>query len=86
MTDLLYAVHRLGVSDPHVEMVATGEWNADGSPVMKKSVKRIDAGTLFPAALLEGGAAEVQRLIGLGAVRYPDAIEISQFEREQAEG
>ncbi|HKR16619.1 hypothetical protein [Rhizorhapis sp.] len=86
MTELLFAVHRLGVSDPDVEMVATGEWNADGSPVMKKSTKRIDAGTLFPASLLEGGPAEIRRLIDLGAIRYPDATELALFERDQVEG
>jgi hypothetical protein len=86
MTDMLYAIHRLGVSDPNVEMVTTGEWNSDGSLVMKKAIKRIDAGTLFPASLLEGGPAEIRRLIDLGAVRYPDATELALFERDQAEG
>lgn len=87
MTDmLLFAIHRLGVSDPDVELVATGDWNPDGSPIMRKAVKSIPAGTLFPASLLEGGATEVQRLIELGAIRHPSATETALFEQNQAEG
>lgn len=87
MTDsMLYAVHRLGVTDPDVEMVATGQWGEDGSAIMKRSIKTINAGTLFPASLLEGGPAEIRRLIDLGAIRYPDATELALFERDQAEG
>ncbi|KXU30935.1 hypothetical protein A0J57_14030 [Sphingobium sp. 22B] len=82
---MLYAIHRLGVSDPDVELVATGDWNPDGSPIMKKATKSILAGSLFPASLLEGGAAEVQRLIDLGAIRYPDAAELALFERNRGE-
>ena len=86
MTDLLFAIHRLGVSDPDVNLVATGQWAEDGSPILKKAIKTVHAGTLFPASLLEGGAAEIQRLIGHGAIRYPDATELALFERDQAEG
>lgn len=87
MTDsLLYAVHRLGVTDPDVQMVATGQWAEDGTPIMKKSIKTINAGTLFPASLLEGGAGEIQRLMGLGAIRHPSAEELALFERDQGEG
>lgn len=87
MTDtMLYSLHRLGVTDPDVEMVATGQWAEDGTAIMKRAVKTIDAGTLFPASLLEGGPAEIRRLIDLGAIRYPDATELALFERGQAEG
>ena len=83
---MLYAIHRLGVSDPDVEMVATGHWNPDGTPIMKRAIKRIDAGTLFLASLLEGVPAEIRRLIDLGAIRFPDATELALLERDQAEG
>lgn len=82
---MLYAIHRLGVSDPDVELIATGDWNPDGSPIMRKAVTTISAGTIFPASRLEGGTAEVQRLIDLGAIRYPDAIEMAIFERDRGE-
>ena len=76
------AVHKLGVADPDVEMIATGVWNPDGSPVMKKAGKSILAGTIFPATLLQGDA-EVQRLLDLGAIRPLDATEAALLERDQ---
>ena len=83
---MLFAIHKLGVSDPDDDLDATGHWNADGSPIMKKAVKSIPAGSLFPSSLIEGGDAEIQRLLKMGAVRHPDDVETAIFERDQVEG
>lgn len=78
-----HANHKLGIADPDCEMVATGAWNPDGSPVMKRAGKTILAGTIFPVTLLQGGDAEVQYLLELGAIRPLDATETALLERDQ---
>jgi len=78
-----YAIHKLGVPHPDVELIATGTWNPDGTPVMRKAGMSIMAGTIFPANLLQGGDAEVQRLLDMGAIRHLTDTEAALFERDQ---
>jgi len=78
-----HAIHKIGVADPDCELVATGAWNPDGTPVMKKAGKSILAGSIFPASLLQGGDAEVQRLLEMGAIRHLTETESALFERDQ---
>ena len=78
-----FACHKIGVPHPDIELIATGTWNPDGTPIMRKAGMSIMAGTIFPVTLLQGGDAEVERLLEMGAIRHLTETEAVLFEREQ---
>ena len=79
MTNYLMTEHAIVVGDPDVESVATGAWNADGSPVIKKATRTIPPSSPLPVSLLGGGMAEALGLVEAGAARWPTEAEKRTF-------
>jgi len=72
---MLVAVHAIVVCDPDVEAVATGAWKDDGTPVMRRSTRKILPGAMFEVTALRGGQTEAEELVESGAARRLNRIE-----------
>lgn len=77
-SNLVIAIHAIGVSDPGADIRHTGAYDADGNAIMRKSTLTIKPGEFFDMP----DAGELMRLLEMGAVRYPTEIEMTIRERE----
>lgn len=81
----LVAIHKIGAGDPDKRVfTATGEYNPDGTPKMKKDQPTIKPGEFFPVAWFKEYPAEVDRLISLGAARWLNETELAVLAQMQS--
>jgi hypothetical protein len=72
---LVVAVHKLGISDPHVDLEAAGFDDA-GQPIIRKRTR-----TVHPGELVElPDNAELAALFITGAVREPEEDDLEMLE------
>lgn len=65
------SIHRITLNDPEADMIFTGQFDPDGSAIVRKATIEV-----LPEQRFElEDEAELKRLLDMGAVRYPTAGE-----------